>query len=628
MSGNMKNKLIITSVTLLITAACTFLSAQNIETASRRGNIEEMKICLSKGADPNYKWDKETVLSHAFNDKTLEMPKLLINTKGIRINEWNLRPAPEVTWKFTALMRAVEYPEMVKLLLDKGALIDLQDEWLLWDGKPSDHGGNTALMLSVKDYSETTRILLDRGAKINLQNRNGQTALMLSVSNTETAKMLIDKGANIDIQSKGGETALMLAAAKHTDVVKLLLDKGANIVLRQTSYKISPNAMDWAARNGNIEAAKLILAKAISLGVKDEILYSAVHWAVTSDQVEMVKYLLDQGAGIEGNDELGGYTPLMNTSLFEMVDLLVKRGANVNAKNKFNGTPLHKAVFNFVEDKRREKDCEKILNLLLSKGADIDAQDNNGNTPLLTAVQKITPTKILIAKGANVNLANKNKETPLMLATKGGLVRVVVVMPVIGPFTEACKLLIAKGADVNAQDAFGKTALMHAAGAAHVQGNNYNAYTEMLAFLIEKGAKLELEDKNGFTALYWAQRFSRTKSAELLLAKGANAAKKYDRATDKSNVKAGIVGTWESKIIAGNVTVINRVTFNANWTYSKVMISGGQTIPDGGGYVTYDLIDGRIWLYNKIPTSAVLEYRFEGNALILNGEKYSKVQKK
>jgi ankyrin repeat protein len=615
-------------VSLFVAGGNATLNAQNIETASRRGNIEEMKTCLSKGADPNYKWDKETILSHSFNDKTLEMPKLLINTKGIKINEWNLRPAPEVTWKFTALMRAVEFPEMVKLLLDKGALIDLQDEWLYWDGKPSNHGGNTALMLSVKDYTETTKILLDRGAKLNLQNRNGHTALMLSVSNTETAKLLIDKGADIDIQSIHGETALMLAAAKYTDVVKLLLDKGANIVLRQSTYKVSPNAMDCAARHGNIEAAKLILAKAISLGVKDEILYSALHWAVISDQLEMAKYLLDQGANIEGNDDLGGYTPLMNTSLLEMVDLLVKRGANVNAQNKFNYTPLHKAVFNFVEDKRKEKDSEKILNLLISKGAKFDAQDGNGNTPLMTAIQKITPAKILIAKGADVNLPNKNKETPLMLAAKGGLLKVVLAMPVTGPFIEACKLLIAKGADVNAQDIFGKTALMHAAGAVNAQGNSYNSYTEMLGFLIEKGAKIDMEDKDGHTALYWAQRFNRTKSAELLLAKGANAAKKYDRTTDKSNVKAGIIGTWENKLTAANMTIINRVTFNANWTYSKVMISGGQTIPDGGGFVTYDLIDGRIWLYNKIPTSAVLEYRFEGNALILNGEKYTRVVKK
>ena len=623
----MKKLLFISILTLFVTAGNIRIFAQDIETASRKGNIEDMKICLSKGADPNYKWDKETILSHAFNDKTLEMPKLLINTKGIRINEWNLRPAPEVTWKFTALMRAVEYPEMVKLLLDKGALIDLQDEWLQWDGKPSEHGGNTALMLSVKDYTASTKILLDRGAKINVQNRRGETALMLSVSNTETAKLLIDKGASLDIQTLGGETALMYAAGKYTDVVKLLLDKGADILIRQSTYKVSPNAMDYAARHGNIEAAKLILAKAISLGVKDEILYSAVHWAVIADQVEMVKYLLDQGANIEGNDDLGGYTPLMNSSLFEMVDLLVKRGANVNAKNKFNYTPLHKAVFNFVEGKRKEKDCKKILNLLISNGANLNAQDNNGNTPLMTAIQKTAPAKILIAKGADVNLANKNKETPLMLAAKGGLLKVVLVVPVIGPFAEACKLLIAKGADVNAQDVFGKTALMHAASAAHAQGDSYSSYTGLLSLLIGKGAKLEIEDKDGHTALYWAQRFNRAKSADLLIAKGANVAKKYDRAADKSNVKAGIVGTWENKTIAGKVSIITRVVFNANWTYSKVMISGGQTVPDGGGYVTYDLIDGRIWVYNKIPTSAVFEYRFEGNALILNGVKFTKVQK-
>lgn len=624
----MKTKLFALLAILCVNSVSFIANAQDIETASRRGKIEEIKACLDKGANPNHKWDKQTILAHSFSDKTLEIPKLLINTKGIKINEWNILPQPEVSWKYTALMRAVEYPEMVKLLLEKGAMIDLQDDWLKYNGELDESGGNTALMLSVAEHTETAKILIDKGAKLNIQSRGGYTALMKAVGNTEIAKILIDKGALLDIQTKGGETALMHAACKYPEVVKMLIDKGANIAIRQSTYKVSPNALDYAARHGNIEAAKLILAKAVSLGIKDEIIYSALHWAVISDQVEMAKYLLDQGANIEGNDDLGGYSPLMETSLLEMVELLVKRGANVNATNKFNYTPLHKAVFNFVEDKRKEKDCVKILNLLLDKGAKIDAQDGNGNTPLMTAVQKIAVAKILINKGANVNLQNKNGETALMLAAKGGLLKVVLAMPVTGPYIDAAKLLISKSADVNLQDGFGKTALMHAASAVNAQGERYSSYTEMLGFLIDNGAKLETEDKEGHTALYWAQRFNRVKSAEFLLAKGANAAKKYDRAADKSNIKAGIVGTWENTLKHGTITIVNRVTFNANWTYSKVMISSGKTIPDGGGYINYDLIDGRIWLYNKMNTNAVLEYRFEGKTLILNGEKYIKVQKK
>jgi len=123
---------------------------------------------------------------------------------------------------------------------------------------------------------------------------------MLGVHNTEITKALIDKGASLDLQSKAGETALMLAAGKYTDAVKLLIDKGANILIRQqAAYRTSQNALGYAARYGNIDAAKLILEKAVSLGIKEEILRASLHWAVISNQLEMAKYLLDEGANIE-----------------------------------------------------------------------------------------------------------------------------------------------------------------------------------------------------------------------------------------------------------------------------------------------------------------------------------------
>ncbi|NTV18133.1 MAG: hypothetical protein HGA83_01730 [Bacteroidales bacterium] len=613
----------------------TKLLAQDFSTKIFRGEVEEVKAMLAKGANPNTKVGKETVLALSLDGQFPEVTKLLINATGIKINEWNIQSMPERSWKYTALMKAVKYPEMVKLLLEKGALIDLQDDWILWDGKLHESGGNTALMLAAGQpnftYTESAKLLIDKGAKINIQNKLGYTALMLGVHNTEITKILIDKGASLDIQSKAGETALMLAAGKYTDAVKLLLDKGANILIRQQSaYRTSQNALGYAARYGNIDAAKLILEKAVSLGIKAEILRASLHWAVISNQLEMAKYLLDEGANIEGDDELGGYTPLMETSMLEMVQLLVKRGANVNAKNKMNYTPLHKAVFNFMGADPNEKNCEKILSLLLEKGANIDAQDGNGITPLMGAVQKMTPLKILVAKGANINIQNKNGETALMYAVKGGLLKVILGgIPVVGGSVDATKLLISKGADINIQDKWGKTALMHAAGAVNAMGNKYGTYTDILGILIEKGAKLEAEDKEGNTALYWAQRYGRTKSADLLLAKGANPAKKYDKAADKSNVTSGIVGIWEKYLKVEGKTYTTRVVFNKDWTYSKALKdpASGKWIPDGGAYSTYDFRDGRIWLFNSLSMGAVIEWRFEGKELVLNGEKYVRVLK-
>lgn len=626
------------------------LHAQSISSCIQGGKVDEVKALLAKGSDPNARDGKMTLLGGAIsnynvyaenNNKpkqiaaSLEIVKLLINAKGIKVNDWIVRVQPELSWKYTALMDVLGNPELVTMLINKGALIDLQDDWLEWNGKLHESGGNTALMLAADKHTEAAKILIYKGANIHLQNRMYETALMCAVNNTEIAKILIDKGAKIDVQDIGGETALMKAAGKNPDVVKLLLDKGANMVLRQQAkYKSSQNALDYAASAGNLVSAKMILDKAKTLGIKDEMIRVSLHWAVVNNKLEMAKYLLDEGANIEGNDDLGGYSPLMETSNLEMVKLLVSRGANVNAKNFFNYAPIHKAVFNYMGASPNEKDCDKILNLLLEKGANVDVQDKNGTTPLMSAVQKTNPVKILLAKGANVNLQNTNGETALMFAVKGGMKKAFLGIPDIGSFTDAAKLIIAANADLNLQDKWGKTALMHAAGASYAMGDSYGSYTDMTQFLLEKGAKLETADKEGHTALFWAQRYNRTKNSELLLAKGANPAQKYDRKLDKSNVKAGIVGTWvwsmkvDVAVKRESFTMVRKVVFGADWSYSKTETISGQTTPDGGGYNSYDIRDGKIWLFNKTGTPAVMEYRFEGTTLILNGEKYTKAVKK
>jgi len=56
----------------------------------------------------------------------------------------------------------------------------------------------------------------------------------------------------------------------------------------------------------------------------------------------------------------------------EVVELLIAKGADVNAKDKYGKIPLHRAC-----------ECEKeIAELLLDKGADVNAKDNDGETPL------------------------------------------------------------------------------------------------------------------------------------------------------------------------------------------------------------------------------------------------------
>lgn len=94
-----------------------------------------------------------------------------------------------------------------------------------------------------------------------------------------------------------------------------------------------------------------------------------------------------------------------------VVELLIKNGADVNAKNEFEFTPLHFAA---------EKEHENITEFLIKSGADINAKNKlSGNTALhLAKHEKIA--KLLVENGADINAKSQQGFTPLHIATFGG----------------------------------------------------------------------------------------------------------------------------------------------------------------------------------------------------------------
>lgn len=89
---------------------------------------------------------------------------------------------------------------------------------------------------------------------------------------------------------------------------------------------------------------------------------------------------------------------------------LIKRGADVNARDASDKTALHWAA--------SYRDDISILMALIEAGADVNAQDNLLMTPLHHAALVDNPhaIKALIVAGADIHAKNKADFTPLELA--------------------------------------------------------------------------------------------------------------------------------------------------------------------------------------------------------------------
>lgn len=174
------------------------------------------------------------------------------------------------------------------------------------------------------------------------------------------------------------KTPLHWAAEKdHYEIAEMLLDAGADLEA-MTSWDATP--FDWAATMGSARVADLLLAR----GAKGMNVVAAANLG----KLDLVRYFLDSGARLtfprrvaasELNDEVVADSARVKGDVIshafygacrnghtQVAELLLDRGADVNAKGILGGTGLHWAAIN---------GHKKTVAFLLAHGADLAIRD-------------------------------------------------------------------------------------------------------------------------------------------------------------------------------------------------------------------------------------------------------------
>uniref|UniRef100_A0A1I8Q3W4 RING-type domain-containing protein n=1 Tax=Stomoxys calcitrans TaxID=35570 RepID=A0A1I8Q3W4_STOCA len=178
----------------------------------------------------------------------------------------------------------------------------------------------------------TVEVLLTRGAKIDLHNKQGFTALGLSVKEGHwaVAERLLQSGADLDEPvTSARKTSLMIAAEEgHLEILEMLIERGANL---ETQDHEGFTAFSWACLRGRQTAAKILIEKGCNKNHADHNGRTGLDLAAYQGSAHLVQYLMDQGGNLEHVD-CNGMRPLDRAIAcrnIQVVQVFLRKGAKL-----------------------------------------------------------------------------------------------------------------------------------------------------------------------------------------------------------------------------------------------------------------------------------------------------------
>ena len=326
------------------------------------------------------------------------------------------------------------------------------------------------------------------------------------------------------VKRENANIAKMSQAA--TRIRRSLLAGLALCLIHVSTFAASADVLFALVKSGSVEGIQAYLATpGVDINDRPEIGKALLDYAAEQNQLVIATYLLDHGAKVEAASATGlnkSITALHRAAYFDAIDvldLLVARGAVIDARQENGPTPLVYAASN---------GSLRTAAALIKHGADVSAKFSHGQTPISEALKHghMAMVRLLVDHGATpsadslgdaaiqghlnavhfllgVTVDQKVKNTALRFAILG----------TVGDFAERTKIideLLASGAQIDNQIDNGPGTPLMLAGTPEMfelllqRGANQTAKVPDAVLLQAVGCNREVKDLVGILSVMLA----------------------------------------------------------------------------------------------------------------------------